>query len=263
MWAMDPTYTRQYETFEKQHWWYRARREIIQSFLDTCLHRNGDARWLDVGCGTGVLLESYGRIDHKMGLELDRECVERGREKRLNIVQSEAPWDFRRFGSFDLVTLCDVIEHVANEREAVRAVWDALSPGGIAVVTVPALKSLWSGHDVINHHFRRYSRAQLLRLFEPDRWRVMRSSYFSSFLFPAIWTARQLKNRRERREQRPPTHDFAFGPQLLDEALFHIFRMEKRFLRWMDLPIGSSLILVASKRVRSPASPAQRTAAAA
>ena len=246
---MDPSYTREYETFEQQHWWYRARREIIHSFLDEHLARRdlSAVRWLDVGCGTGVLLESYRRIGRKMGLELDGQCVARGRDKSLEIVQTASTWDLRHFGTFDVVTLCDVIEHVEHEREALDAVWESLSPGGIALVTVPAIKSLWSSHDVINHHFRRYHLRELQQLFDASRWSVRRISYFSSLLFPLIWTARQVKNLRQRRKKSPPTHDFAFGPRLVDGMLYRIFELEKRWLRWMDFPIGSSLILVASK----------------
>jgi len=115
-------------------------------------------------------------------------------------------------------------------------------------VTVPALQSLWSSHDVINHHYRRYNRRQLRALFDPQRWEILKASYFCSFLLPLIWTFRKLKNIRERHNPAPPSHDNRFGPRWVDAILYAIFRSEGAFLRCVNLPPGSSLILIARKR---------------
>jgi hypothetical protein len=120
----------------------------------------------------------------------------------------------------------------------------ALAPGGHALVTVPALMSLWSGHDVVNHHYRRYTRKSLLALFDdPTRWRVVKATYFSSLLLPMVWAARKVNNARGGE----PKHDLAFGPAWRDRALLSVFRAERPWVRRASFPLGSSLLIVAQR----------------
>lgn len=268
---MDPQFTREYEAFERRHWWFTARRQIINQALDDYLpaRRGPVGRWLDVGCGTGVLLESRDGFCEKVGAELDAQCVERGREKRLDVRQTRPDWDFSAFGQFDCVTLCDVLEHVEKERPALDAVSASLKEGGLLLVTVPALMSLWSDHDVVNHHFRRYTRDELEKLFPPDQWEILKLSYFCAFLFPMVWCVRQAKRaakwlKGEKREGAvdPSAHDLRFGHPLVDGLLQNVFAAERPLLRQLDLPIGSSLMLVARKRPQPAPPPLQDKAIA-
>jgi len=244
---MDESYTQEYERFELRHWWFVARRELIALFMGRMGAKiRPDARWLDVGCGTGVLLHSQSHMPNKRGVELYAGSVALARAKGLQVSQAEKTWDFSSLGQFDLITLCDVLEHVEYDRQAVEAIRRALADEGTVLVTVPALMSLWSEHDVVNHHFRRYTRQELLALFPNDHWEVVRASYFSTLLLPAIGAARILG--KLRRKPSSSTGDLKFGPRWMDSCLLAIFRSEKILLRWFNLPLGSSLILVARKR---------------
>jgi SAM-dependent methyltransferase len=247
---MDASYTHEYENFELRHWWFVARRRILHEALDRYASLgSANPRWLDVGCGTGVLLDSYPAISNKLGLELDAGSVERARSKGLDVRKVEPRWDFSDFGAFDLITLTDVIEHVEHEHQALDAVRAVLKDGGVVVVTVPALMSLWSGHDVVNHHYRRYTEDTLLPLFPPDQWKILKVSYFSSLLLPMVFVARKLKNIRDKRK--PPTevtHDLKFGSKWADWALMKIFGLEAFWLRFARYPVGSSILLVAQKK---------------
>jgi 2-polyprenyl-3-methyl-5-hydroxy-6-metoxy-1,4-benzoquinol methylase len=240
---MDAAYRQQYETFEQRHWWFVARRQIILQAIRR--HAPPNPRWLDVGCGSGVLLAAERRIAEKVGVDLDPLNVADAREKDLDVRQVERGWDFAELGTFDLITLCDVIEHVEDERPAIEAVYNALRPGGVVLVTVPALMGLWGPHDVVNHHYRRYTRRTLARLFDGHRWQTRQSTYFSSVLLPMIWTARKLKNLRGR----DTGHDLRFGRPVVDATLLNLFRLEVPLLRFgATLPLGSSLLLVCRKR---------------
>jgi SAM-dependent methyltransferase len=247
---MDKDYIQQYEDLELRHWWFVARRELIHDWLTRYVFRDlsSEARWLDVGCGTGVLLDSYPAIRQKMGLELDSTCVQRAHAKGLDVRQSPENWNLAPLGTFDIVTMCDVLEHLSDEAPALDAVHHALSDNGKLLVTVPALPTLWSGHDAVNHHYRRYVQRTLLQCFDSSRWVVERASYFSSLLLPVIWSARKIKNMRARFRGSEPTHDFSVGPRTLDWLPRIIFRQERWLLRHIRLPVGSSLILVARKR---------------
>lgn len=243
---MDPTYAQEYERFEKNHWWHVARGELIRWAIDR--YAVG-SRWLDIGCGTGVLLESYDRIPDKMGIEMDGPAAERAGQKGLKTIHvtDRTDCNYARHGAFDLITLCDVIEHIEHDESAIAGVYDALNKGGIALVTAPALRSLWSAHDVRNHHFRRYRRGELMRLFPKNKWRILKVTYFSTFLLPLIWSYRIAKKSMSGTDPARTASDKKFGPRWVDAALLTIFRAECRLVRRMPLPMGSSLLLVARK----------------
>ena len=246
---MDANYTRAYEEFEKKHWWHVARGELIRWAIDHYVPDLDRARWLDVGCGAGVLLEQYTRIspERKLGLEMDGGCVEAARAKGLDVRQVGPQWDFTAYGQFDLVTLCDVIEHVEDDFAAIEAVRAVLNTGGTALITVPALMSLWSAHDVRNHHFRRYAKPDLVARFPKDRWKVQRLTYFSSFLLPMIWGFRTLKKLRYGTNPSVAADDKHYGPKAVDASLLAIFRIECLSLHTVSMPLGSSLLLVVRK----------------
>jgi 2-polyprenyl-3-methyl-5-hydroxy-6-metoxy-1,4-benzoquinol methylase len=252
---MDAAYTREYEQYEKTHWWHVARGELIRWAIDRYVNPDPQTDWLDIGCGTGVLMEQYPRIapHHKIGLEMDGPCVERGKTKGLDVRQTTDPNDFHyaAFGKFNLITLCDVIEHVDRDDLAIAGAYEALLPGGIALITVPALPSLWSAHDVRNHHFRRYVKNGLLRLLAPDRWDVLRITYFSSFLLPMIWTFRTARTWLKGTDTERCADDKKVGSPIVDALLRTIFRAECRCARVVSLPLGSSLLLVARRHPES------------
>ncbi|MEJ7662138.1 MAG: methyltransferase domain-containing protein [Hymenobacter sp.] len=84
---------------------------------------------------------------------------------------------------FDLVIASDVLEHIEEEGRALREWTRVLRPGGQLLVFVPAHAYLWSEHDVVNHHFRRYSRAGLLAAMRGAGLRPQRSSFWNTALF--------------------------------------------------------------------------------
>jgi len=87
--------------------------------------------------------------------------------------------------SFDLAVSLDVIEHLDDDLAALRELRRVVAPGGALLVTVPAYQWLWSGHDEINHHHRRYTRRTLQRAAEQAGWKQARTTYFNSLLLPA------------------------------------------------------------------------------
>ena len=119
---MDPAYIEQYRDLELRHWWWVARRELISRLIQTyCFSGAARPRWLDVGCSTGVLLESIPEIPDKVGVELDEGSRQVGLSRGLDIRSVGIDWNLKALGRFDLVTLCDVLEHVENEAKALAA----------------------------------------------------------------------------------------------------------------------------------------------
>src|SRR5947209_4493695 len=170
---------------DEHHWWYRGRRMIIKAELERLpLPDAATAHVLDAGCGSGRTLQEllpYGMVS---GIELDPGAaqVAADRDPRFDVRigrLEELPWED---GTFDLITCLDVIEHTPDDRATLASLRRVTKPGGWMLVTVPAYQSLWSRHDVANHHFRRYSRLLLKGAAVTAGWELVRITSFNSLL---------------------------------------------------------------------------------
>ena len=94
--------------------------------------------------------------------------------------------------AFDLAVSLDVIEHLDDDLAALQELRRVVAPGGALLVTVPAYGWLWSGHDELNHHRRRYTRRSLRQVAERAGWRQVRATYFNSLLLPVAIALRVL-----------------------------------------------------------------------
>ncbi len=151
------------------------------------------ARILDAGCGSGRNMVELADLGTVTGIELSETSVELARERDAgevvagSVLEMPFPDD-----SFDLAVSLDVIEHLEDDLGALRELRRTVAPGGALLVTVPAYQWLWSGHDEINHHHRRYTRRSLQRVAEQAGWNQVRTTYFNSLLLPVAILLRVL-----------------------------------------------------------------------
>jgi SAM-dependent methyltransferase len=144
----------------------------------------------------------------------------------------------------DVVTMFDVIEHLEDDLGALRRIHAVLPPGGVLVCTVPAFSFLWSEHDVVNHHFRRYTHRTLRGRLESAGFTVERISYFNAVLFPMIAAVRLLRPKG----RRPGRSDMRMPAQWVNRILKKVFAAERFLLRFISLPFGVSLVAVCRKQ---------------
>jgi SAM-dependent methyltransferase len=166
----------------------------------------------------------------------------------------------------DLVLALDVVEHLADDGGCVREMARVCRPGGHALLHVPAFQVLWSDKDELNHHHRRYRRADFIALVERSGLTVERSYFINSFLFP-VALARSLGQRiAERIRPRPrggppPSVDHLYRiPEAVNRLMTGLMGLEWRALSaW--IPFGMSFVCVATKRASRPLLPTQRRTA--
>jgi hypothetical protein len=138
---------------------------------------------------------------------------------------------------------------VEDHQKAISELFRVCKPGGNIFITVPAFMSLWSNHDVVNHHFRRYRKNQLLKLFFPHRGRLIRTTYFNFFLFMPIFLVRSLQKifTRTKQEELKPDNDMIESGFI--KAVFQsIFSFERSLLKKINFPFGVSLLLLWEKK---------------
>jgi SAM-dependent methyltransferase len=229
---------------DDRHWWYRGRRRIIRAELDRLALPAGSRRVLDAGCGSGRTLEELGGYGEVFGIELDPGAADMARGRRCGEVRvgrlEELPWED---DYFDLITCLDVIEHTPDDRATLRELRRVCSAGGFMLVTVPAYQSLWSTHDVANHHYRRYSRPRLRAAALDAGWGVRRMTSFNGLLLGPTAAVRLAERRRLRRPDSDYKSDLTLGPEWLNSVLEQPLRLEARWLaRGGTMPAGLSLL---------------------
>ena len=176
---MDPKLLTAFATVERTHWWFTARREILLSVTDRFVPAGGSI--LDVGCGTGYFIESVSGRYETWGVDPSPAAVAMCHERGLERVVEGSAYDLAAVNGrrFDAVTFLDVLEHLDDDATALREAFRVLRPGGVIIATVPAFMFLWSGHDVVNHHRRRYRLRQLESLFLGAGLGIERLTYFN------------------------------------------------------------------------------------
>lgn len=226
---------------DQHHWWFVARRRILADVVRRVVQPPKRARVLEVGCGTGhnlAMLGEFGKLD---ACELD--AIARGMASdRLGrpVLEARLPnLSMFKAGSYDLIALLDVLEHVPDDLGSLKAIRRLLKPGGALVVTVPANKWMWSAHDVAHHHFRRYTKSELARLFRQAGYDIQLHSYFNTLLFPAVAAARLIGKLRGNE-----TPDDAMPGKRVNEILNKVFGFEAGLIGRLPMPFGVSLIAV-------------------
>ena len=238
----------EYSRIEDRHWWFVGRRRIVLTLLAAHLAPipNGRGRTiLDFGCGTGAMLGHLRQFGEVQGVDADEHAVRLCRARGEGAVQLLAS---RRlpFGddSFDLLTALDVLEHVEDDRGALREIVRVLRPGGLLLATVPAYGWMWGPQDVISHHFRRYGAGELRSRVAEAGLELERLTHFNSILFPPIALVRLA--RRLRQPSGEPRSDFELtGEGATNRVLASAFSAEARWLRRRNLAVGVSLLTLA------------------
>ena len=240
---------------EGHNWWFVGMRRTCSEWLGRCLSASAVARGgrapriLDVGCGTGINIEAFERFGPTLGLDLSATalafCRERGRDGLVQASGVHLPFPDR---SFDVVTAIGVVEHIEQDRAALAEWARVLAPGGQLVLLTSAYSWMWSGHDVSNHHVRRYTTKEVRAMLADVGLVDVRASYVNCLLFPPIAVVR-LAERLARRGRTPEPHkDTGEVPAPANRALVALLAVEAWLLRRWDLPFGVSMVASGSVR---------------
>jgi SAM-dependent methyltransferase len=228
---------------DSRHWWYVARRRILSDLVEREVRMPPNARILEIGCGTGHNFEMLGRFGSVDAIEIDDEARalasrRLGREvgtARLPELAGIAD------GSYQLIALLDVLEHIQDDKASLASIQRKLAPGGRILLTVPANQWMWSAHDAVHHHHRRYSKRTLQQVVSEAGLQVHRISYFNTLLFPLAAAARiagKLTGKKESDDKMPPP--------ALNRMLAAVFGMERHLVGRVPLPAGVSLVAILS-----------------
>ena len=230
---------------QKKHWWFVTRKNIVLDFIDRYLTKSDEIKVLDIGCGSGLMLNALEEVGQTFGMDMSDEAISFSREIFNGRVEKGSLPDQLPYQDnfFNLITALDVIEHINNDVDSISAIRSLLVPGGKAVFTVPAYMFLWSAHDEMNEHKRRYTLLELNEKLVQAGFTVEKISYYNTFLFPVVFMVRMLNNVLKR----DGASDMDMPGSALNYVLKKIFGIEKYLLRVFNLPFGVSVLAVVRK----------------
>jgi SAM-dependent methyltransferase len=245
---------------QNSHFWYRGRHRFllhaVERFVPDSDNATASRRVVDLGGGCGGWIDYF--LRHKRfsvaeitladssdaALRLAADCMP-PHVDRLQV-------DLLRLGCanrWDIAFLLDVLEHIPDHQEVFHQVHKALAPGGLAFVTVPALRQFWTWNDDFCHHQRRYSRDEMLRLARDSGFLLLDARYFMFFLSPLLWASRWAavanlgrNTEDERRSLAIKMH--AIPHPTINGLLGTIFNLETPLGHHVRFPWGTSLLAV-------------------
>lgn len=226
---------------DNDHWWFKARRNIVISLIkDLFLKKN--IRILEVWCWTWYIMEWlikewYCNIEW---LDYSQDSKAICEKKWLNVVLWEFP-DVDIKKKYDLIVCCDVLEHIDDDGWSMSKLISLLKRDWKVIMTVPAFKFLWSDHDKLNYHKRRYTKNTIKKLIIDHWWKILFLSYYNFFLFLIAFLFKLLNKNKK-------SIDDKSSLWFINKLFYNIFNSELFFLKkGIVFPWGVSLLWIISK----------------
>lgn len=250
MHGMNPAEFANIAKCERDFWWYRGVRAIMDRMLDPHLKGRTIHRALEAGCGTGYLSHLLQSERHLpvIPMDLSADGLRYARDMGVaNPVQGDTCHLGFAGSAFDLVLSMDVLPHLppGTEAQAVKEMARVLAPGGLLAIRAAALDMLRSRHSAFAFERQRFTREQLIGLAQGAGLRVLRCSYTNSLLLPVAFAKFRVW---EPLLRKPPASGIDPVPAWLDSLLYSALKLEASFLgAGGSFPVGQSLVLIGEK----------------
>ena len=246
---LDREYALMYR-LENHHWWFLAKRRYIKTILDLYL-TPGAGKILDIGCGTGgmmELLKGYGPV---FGLDFhEAACAFSRQRNSFPLVRGDANHLPFKNSSFHLISLFDVLYHqyILDDRAVLDQAHALLAPRGFLLITDSAFDALRSSHDRAVMARHRYTLGELTGKLKKAGFIILKKSYLYFSLFPLVVLSRVLGKGLLKSSKSAAHSDLKETSPLFNKLLLTLLGWEGWFLRKSSLPWGSSLLLLGQKK---------------
>jgi SAM-dependent methyltransferase len=239
-------YHSQYQA-ENTYWWFIARNRILEKVVRTFCKIEKSFNLLDVGCGTGGFASLLKDDCNVIGIDTSDIALDYSRKRGLTNLENcyLNNFDKTKYGSINAITMLDVIEHVEDDASVVCDAYNLLESGSYMIASVPAYQWLWSHHDEMHMHYRRYTTTTFKKLFNDAGFKVMYISHFNSILFlPAVMKRSLDKITGAENKNDSPIDEV---PNFINGLFTKLFMLEKSWIPKLVIPFGLSIVLVAKK----------------
>jgi len=243
---MEKDFEKKYHDVETEHWWFKSRRKYL---LDLLKDAPRNSKILDIGCSSGIFLkdlEALGfQTENLYGVDISDKAIA---NCKANGIANAFVMDAQKITldeTFDIIIASDCLEHLEDDRQAIKNWNSLLKVGGKMYVFVPAFKSLWSYHDVVNMHFRRYTNNELKSKLKAENLNIIKSSYWNFALFLPVYVFRRISALFQK--NKTGESDISIGNSVVNSALLQLIVLENKLLKFVNFPFGVSTFCIAQR----------------
>lgn len=237
---MDVRYGQRYRELFEEHWWWRARENVIVKALRSNQPSGGWRSILDVGCGDGLFFDRLSEFGEVEGVEPNEALVSDSNFDRIYVTRFDE--SFRPEKRYSLILFLDVLEHMPDPTKSLRHAAELLEHDGRILATVPAFQLLWTKHDELNEHVTRYTKRSLRKIYREAGLKTEREKYFFYWTCPAKLGLRFVEKLFGLRPSVPRV-----PRRPLNQLLYLLCRMEQLTVGALPMPFGSSLLVLSRK----------------
>jgi SAM-dependent methyltransferase len=244
---MEIDFEKKYHEVEIENWWFKSRRRYL---LDLLRNAPKESKILDIGCSSGIFLKDLELLGfnaaHLFGIDISERAIA---NCKANGISNSFVMDAQMITlteQFDIIIASDCLEHLEDDEKAIKNWCELLKTGGEMYVFVPAFQSLWSHHDVVNMHFRRYTNLELKAKLLSEKMTISKSSYWNFSLFVPVYIFRKLsvflsKNKNNKGQI------IGNSNAIVNYMLLQLILLENRLLKYINFPFGVSTFCIAKK----------------
>ena len=243
---MEKEFESNYHSIESNHFWFRARRQFIIQMLQ---NSPKDSSILDIGCSSGILLKDLitngFNSSELFGIDVSEEAINNCKKNGIKNAFLMDAQEITLNKKFDIIIASDSLEHLENDEKALKQWNSLLKPNGVLYVFVPAYRFLWSHHDDVNKHYRRYTKSKLRGKLIKSDFNIVNSGYWNFFLFLPIITIRLMSKLIPLKKDNSTGDLQNMG--FLNNIFLKILLLENKMLKHLNFPFGISTFCVAKK----------------
>ncbi len=243
---MEIDYEKKYHQVETENWWFISRRRYL---LDLLKDASRDFKILDVGCSSGIFLKDLEHLGFKkqnlFGVDISEKAIA---NCKSNGIQNAFVMDAENITipeKFDIIVASDCLEHLKDDRKAIKNWKELLKKDGKMYVFVPAFQSLWSYHDEVNRHFRRYTNQELKEKLISEKLEVVKSSYWNFCLFVPVFFFRKISVFFNK--NKPHQEGQIVENKVANSILLQLILIENKLLKYINFPFGISTFCIVKK----------------
>jgi SAM-dependent methyltransferase len=244
---------REYEIMyclENSHWWFVAKKKYIKIILDYHLKDRG-GNILDVGCGTGGMIELFKNYGRVFGMDRHGTACEYSRQRnKFPLIKGDANKLPFKKGTFHLIALLDVLyhQHILDDEKVLEQIYELLDPNGLLLITDSAFEFLKSTHDIAVMARHRYTLKELNTKLRSSHFSIQQSTYLYFTIFPIVVMVRVLGKLSLIFSKPTIQSDLKQTSPYLNKFLAALLGWEANLLKLFNFPWGSSLLILGKKR---------------
>jgi 2-polyprenyl-3-methyl-5-hydroxy-6-metoxy-1,4-benzoquinol methylase len=243
---MEKEFEKKYHDVEIDHWWFKSRRKYL---LDLIKDAPKESKILDVGCSSGIFLkdlESIGfKTENLFGVDISETAIENCKANGIKHCYVMDAQNITLTETFDIIIASDCLEHLEDDKKAIKNWNNLLKIDGKMYVFVPAFMSLWSYHDEVNRHFRRYTNSELKAKLVAENLEIIKSSYWNFFLFLPVYFFRKVTSIFQKNKS--GESDISIGNTYINRMLLNLIILENKLLKVVRFPFGVSTFCIAKR----------------